>query len=176
MNSQTAPSGDVLHRRSQSFTVSIISPHHHLPNTISDCPALDLTRHDSRPLGILDQFSRIGPLCRPIPPHTMAAQPRHSTMLSVSNTVGTPQSGASDKSQTPQQPSTPQPSQGLRVPSNRKTIYDRHLNRSRNAELSRASFAYLFAEMVTYAQRRVTGIQDLEKRCAPAMSSKNYEQ
>jgi hypothetical protein len=87
-------------------------------------------------------------------------------MLSVSNTAGTPQSGSSDKSQTPQQPSTPQPTQGLRVPSNRKTIYDRHLNRSRNAELSRASFAYLFAEMVTYAQRRVTGIQDLEKRSA----------
>jgi len=57
-----------------------------------------------------------------------------------------------------------QPSPGLRVPSNRKTIYDRHLNRSRNADLSRASFAYIFAEMVSYAQRKVTGIQDLEKR------------
>jgi len=58
----------------------------------------------------------------------------------------------------------PQPTTGLRVPSNRKTIYDRNLNRSRNADLSRASFAYLFAEMVAYAQRRVTGIQDLERR------------
>jgi trafficking protein particle complex subunit 5 len=56
------------------------------------------------------------------------------------------------------------PTAGLRVPSNRKTIYDRNLNRSRTAELSRASFAYLFAEMVTYAQKRVTGIQDLERR------------
>ena len=56
------------------------------------------------------------------------------------------------------------PSTGLRVPSNRKTIYDRNLNRTRNAELSRASFAHLFAEMVSYAQRRVTGIQDLERR------------
>ncbi|KAI9816872.1 MAG: TRAPP subunit trs31 [Pycnora praestabilis] len=53
---------------------------------------------------------------------------------------------------------------GLRYPSNRKTIYDRNLNRSRTAELSRASFAYLFGEMVSYAQKRVTGIQDLEKR------------
>ena len=53
---------------------------------------------------------------------------------------------------------------GLRVPSNRKTIYDRNLNRSRNAELSRASFAYLFMEMVRYAQDNVKGIQDLEKR------------
>lgn len=56
------------------------------------------------------------------------------------------------------------PTTSLRVPSNRKTIYDRNLNRSRNAELSRASFAYLFMETVTYAQKRVTGIQDLERR------------
>lgn len=84
-------------------------------------------------------------------------------MLSISN-AGTPQSTSSDKTQVPQQPSSPAQTPGLRVPSNRKTIYDRHLNRSRNAELSRASFAYLFAEMVTYAQRRVTGIQDLERR------------
>ncbi|KAI5287655.1 TRAPP subunit trs31 [Ascosphaera aggregata] len=53
---------------------------------------------------------------------------------------------------------------GLRVPSNGKTIYDRNPNRSRNAELSKASFAFLFSEMITYAQRRVTGIQDLERR------------
>ncbi|KAL8803780.1 MAG: hypothetical protein Q9182_002990 [Xanthomendoza sp. 2 TL-2023] len=54
--------------------------------------------------------------------------------------------------------------QQLRTPANRKTIYDRNLNRTRTAELSRASFAYLFGEMVSYAQRRVTGIQDLERR------------
>ncbi|KZF26632.1 TRAPP I complex [Xylona heveae TC161] len=53
---------------------------------------------------------------------------------------------------------------GLRYPTNRKTIYDRNLNRSRTSELSKASFAYLFGEMVSYAQRRVTGIQDLERR------------
>ncbi len=57
-----------------------------------------------------------------------------------------------------------QASSGLRLPSNKKTIYDRNLNRSRNAELSRSSFAYLFMEMVSYAQKRVTGIQGLEKR------------
>ena len=53
---------------------------------------------------------------------------------------------------------------GLRYPSNRKTIYDRNLNRSRTSELSRASFAYLFVEMISYAQQRVKGIADLEKR------------
>ena len=55
---------------------------------------------------------------------------------------------------------------GLRFPSNKKTIYDRNLNRTRNAELSRAAFAYLFVEMISYAQKRVTGIADLEKRYA----------
>ncbi|PSS13101.1 hypothetical protein M430DRAFT_105234 [Amorphotheca resinae ATCC 22711] len=53
---------------------------------------------------------------------------------------------------------------GLRYPASGKTIYHRPLNRSRTQELSQASFAYLFGEMVSYAQKRVTGIQDLEKR------------
>ncbi len=53
---------------------------------------------------------------------------------------------------------------GLRYPANGKTIYHRPLNRTRTAELSQSAFAYLFSEMVSYAQRRVTGIQDLEKR------------
>ncbi|CAM1507939.1 Fc.00g047870.m01.CDS01 [Cosmosporella sp. VM-42] len=52
----------------------------------------------------------------------------------------------------------------LRHPSNGKTIYHRPLNRAKAAELSQASFAYLFGEMVTYAQRRVKGIQELEQR------------
>lgn len=55
---------------------------------------------------------------------------------------------------------------GLRHPSSGKTIYHRPLNRTKTAELSQASFAYLFGEMVTYAQRRVKGIQELEQRCA----------
>ncbi|CAI7585406.1 unnamed protein product [Penicillium glandicola] len=92
----------------------------------------------------------------------MAGPPRHATMQSISN-GSTLQSGDRPQAQ-PSQQQLSQQSPGLRVPSNRKTIYDRHLNRSRNTELSRASFAFLFGEMVTYAQRRVTGIQDLEKR------------
>ncbi|KAI4163432.1 MAG: hypothetical protein LQ342_002939 [Letrouitia transgressa] len=63
-----------------------------------------------------------------------------------------------------QQSSSYRSTNQLRTPSNRKTIYDRNLNRTRTSELSRASFAYLFSEMVTYAQKRVTGIQDLERR------------
>lgn len=91
---------------------------------------------------------------------------RHAAMLSISNSGSNLAGGSPDKQLNSQHipTSSQSTSPGLRVPSNRKTIYDRHLNRSRTAELSRASFAYLFAEMVAYAQRRVTGIQDLERR------------
>ena len=76
----------------------------------------------------------------------MASQPAKQTLT-----------GNASQSQRASQP-------GLRYPSNGKTIYHRPLNRSRTQELSQASFAYLFGEMVSYAQKRVTGIQDLEKR------------
>ena len=54
---------------------------------------------------------------------------------------------------------------GLRYPSSGKSIYTRPLNRTKTAEISHAAFAYLFSEMINYAQRQVTDIQDLEKRC-----------
>jgi trafficking protein particle complex subunit 5 len=67
------------------------------------------------------------------------------------------------------QPNTPGGKEsGLRLPSNGKTIYQRPLNRTKTAEISQASFAYLFGEMVTYAQRRVKGIQELEQRYVPS--------
>ena len=76
-------------------------------------------------------------------------------------------------------PSQAQRSQpGLRYPTSGKTIYHRPLGRSRTSELSQASFAYLFGEMVGYAQKRVTGIQDLEKRCQSPVTpylSKEYQ-
>jgi len=59
---------------------------------------------------------------------------------------------------------TPAPTGGLRYPSNKKTIYDRNLNRSKNAELSRAAFAYLFIEMISYAQKGARDVGDLEQR------------
>lgn len=59
---------------------------------------------------------------------------------------------------------TPNQGSGLRYPSNKKSIYDRNLNRSKNAELSRAAFAYLFIEMIAYAQRGVSNVGDLEQK------------
>lgn len=81
--------------------------------------------------------------------------------MSGSQPPSRPQSQSSGVQQ--QAAQRPQSSQ-LRYSSTKRTIYDHNLNRTRNAELSRASFAYLFGEMITYAQRRVTGITDLEKR------------
>jgi hypothetical protein len=61
---------------------------------------------------------------------------------------------------------TPSQGPGLRYPSNKKSIYDRNLNRSKNAELSRAAFAFLFIEMIAYAQNGAKDVGDLEQRCA----------
>ncbi|KAH9836611.1 TRAPP complex subunit trs31 [Rhodofomes roseus] len=46
----------------------------------------------------------------------------------------------------------------------RQTIYDRPLNKTRAAEVSASAFAFLFSEMVQYTQKRVNGINDLERR------------
>jgi hypothetical protein len=58
----------------------------------------------------------------------------------------------------------PSQGSGLRYPSNKKSIYDRNLNRTKNAELSRAAFAYLFIEMIAYAQKGAKDVGDLEQR------------
>ncbi|EDN05943.1 BET3 family protein [Histoplasma capsulatum] len=91
----------------------------------------------------------------------MASPTKHTHASSISTVMG---NNFGDSQEKLRSRNTPQPSTGLRLPSTKKTIYDRNLNRTRNSELSKASFAYLFSEMVVYAQRRVTGIQDLERR------------
>jgi hypothetical protein len=47
---------------------------------------------------------------------------------------------------------------------NRPNIYDRNLNKTRNSEVSGAAFAFLFSEIVQYTQKRVSGINDLERQ------------
>ncbi|EIW65061.1 transporter particle subunit trs31 [Trametes versicolor FP-101664 SS1] len=49
-------------------------------------------------------------------------------------------------------------------PGARPNIYDRQLNKTRTAEVSSAAFAFLFSEVVQYTQKRVSGINDLERR------------
>lgn len=49
-------------------------------------------------------------------------------------------------------------------PAQRPSIYDRPLNKARAAEVSASAFAFLFSEVVQYTQKRVSGINDLERR------------
>ncbi|TNY23277.1 TRAPP complex subunit trs31 [Rhodotorula diobovata] len=51
-------------------------------------------------------------------------------------------------------------------PGQRRTsaIYDRPLVKSRGAEVSLGAWAFLFAEIVQYTQKRVSGISEFEKR------------
>lgn len=50
------------------------------------------------------------------------------------------------------------------APGPRPNIYDRNLNKTRTSEVSASAFAFLFAEIVQYTQKRVGGINDLERR------------
>ncbi|KAI9143791.1 NO signaling/Golgi transport ligand-binding domain-containing protein [Paraphysoderma sedebokerense] len=43
-------------------------------------------------------------------------------------------------------------------------ILERHLNKTKSAEVSLGAFAFLFSEIVQYSQKRVNGIQDLERK------------
>lgn len=47
---------------------------------------------------------------------------------------------------------------------NRPNIYDRNLNKTRTADVSGSAFAFLFSEIVQYTQKRVSGINDLERQ------------
>lgn len=102
----------------------------------------------------------------PPPDRTMSALKPGPGLISTTSSTPLPtqQQQQQQQSQQAVQQRAPGQTPGLRYPSNRKTIYDRNLSRSKNAELSRAAFAFLFVEMIGYAQRRVTGIADLEKR------------
>jgi len=61
-------------------------------------------------------------------------------------------------------PSLPHAAVSAKIIANRPNIYDRNLNKTRNAEVSGAAFAFLFSEIVQYTQKRVSGINDLERQ------------
>jgi hypothetical protein len=94
-----------------------------------------------------------------------AAPPTHTHTHTQSQVAGKPfNSYTAARIPNPAMSGTQAQGSGLRYPSNKKSIYDRNLNRSKNSELSRAAFAYLFIEMIAYAQRGVTNVGDLEQR------------
>lgn len=61
-------------------------------------------------------------------------------------------------------PAVPSITAGAKAAANRPNIYDRNLNKTRGAEVSGAAFAFLFAEVVQYTQKRVSGINELERQ------------
>jgi trafficking protein particle complex subunit 5 len=65
---------------------------------------------------------------------------------------------------TPQFPNNTQTIYQIRPTPRKPSIYDRNLNRSRGLELSHSAYTLLFSEMVTYAQNKVEGIAELERR------------
>ena len=72
-------------------------------------------------------------------------------------------------SQAKEAPFTPLPQpkpfqSSLRYPSNRKTIYDRNLNRTKTTETSLASFAYLFNTLITYHHAKSDSVSEIESR------------
>ncbi|CAG8529639.1 8846_t:CDS:2 [Paraglomus brasilianum] len=46
----------------------------------------------------------------------------------------------------------------------RTSVVERNLNKTRSAEVGLSAFAFLFSEMLQYTQKRVQGIQDLERK------------
>lgn len=82
-------------------------------------------------------------------PHPRLSVPSNSSQTSVDHS-------SSSRFSLPSAAQKPNPS--------RPSIYDKNLNKSRFAEVSGSSFAFLFSEIVQYTQKRVSGINDLERR------------
>jgi len=97
--------------------------------------------------------------------HTQAnpQNPRFSVLSSSSLSSAEHLSPNSSRFSLPNTPSI-NTALGTPRPILRPNIYDRHLNKTRVAEVSASSFAYLFSEVVQYTQKRVSGINDLERR------------
>ena len=64
----------------------------------------------------------------------------------------------------PSAPSLQAAVNAIKAGPNRPNIYDRSLNKTRGTEVSAAAFAFLFSEIVQYTQKRVSGINDLERQ------------
>jgi hypothetical protein len=64
----------------------------------------------------------------------------------------------------PSAPSITTATTGNQKTLSRPNIYERPLNKTRTAEVSAPAFAFLFSEVVQYMQKRVSGINDLERR------------
>ncbi|KAF7670985.1 trafficking protein particle complex subunit 5 [Alternaria burnsii] len=155
--------------------------HQDWPWRLQPQPAASLT-HDARPSDPHDSAKQdgqgsIATMSNILPLHHAYYPSRQSSLSKPVNPVQAASTSSSAATIRPQSNVQSQPQAqhtamsgnasqgpGLRYPSNKKSIYDRNLNRSKNAELSRAAFAYLFIEMIAYAQKGAKDVGDLEQR------------
>lgn len=91
--------------------------------------------------------------------------PRPSVLSSVSqSSIDHLSSTGSTRFSLPSVPSTNTAATVNKQNPPRPSIYDRNLNKTRVSEVSAPAFAFLFSEIVQYTQKRVNGINDLERR------------
>ena len=96
--------------------------------------------------------------------------PSRFSVLSSSSAELLSPTNSSTRFSLPSAPSVVTAPIGTPKPLSRPNIYDRPLNKTRTAEVSASAFAFLFSEVVQYMQKRVSGINDLERRYAPTIA------
>ena len=96
--------------------------------------------------------------------------PSRFSVLSSSSAELLSPTNSSTRFSLPSAPSVVTAPTGTPKPLSRPNIYDRPLNKTRTAEVSASAFAFLFSEVVQYMQKRVSGINDLERRYAPTIA------
>lgn len=98
-------------------------------------------------------------MASPLPP---AGSPlyTYSTNTSSSTVAQTPRSVSIRDPRHSPHPSLPA---GAPVPTS-ANILERNLNRTKGAEVAASSWAFMFAEIVSYSQSRVDSVADLERR------------
>ena len=99
-----------------------------------------------------------------------ALPPSRFSVLSSSSADLLSPTNSSARFSLPSAPSIATAAAGTPKPSSRPNIYDRPLNKTRTAEVSAPAFAFLFSEVVQYMQKRVSGINDLERRYVQTIS------
>ena len=100
----------------------------------------------------------------------MSALPPRFSVLSSSSADHLSPTNSYTRFSLPSGPSTATATAGSQKPSSRPNIYDRPLNKTRTAEVSASTFAFLFSEIVQYMQKRVSGIDGLERRYVQTIS------
>lgn len=119
---------------------------------------------------------RTGPLGSPSIHNIMAAyaqpHPRLSVLSTTSQSSSTDHLSPTSSSTRFSIPSAPTAASN-KSSAPRPNIYDRNLNKTRVSEVSASAFSFLFSEVVQYTQKRVSGINDLERRyiATPYLSS-----